>query len=89
MIKRHLDNTTNTPFIDLMHGERLDAIRLEEALLARIDVAQADVHQLVRSERGLHPCEGGDRLTEPEQEGERHAVDVTCESGVSERGRRR
>lgn len=48
MVERHLDDAADAPLVDLVHRERLDAVLLEQAFLARVDVAQADIHELVR-----------------------------------------
>ena len=78
VVERHLDDAPDAVLVDLVHAERLDAVLLEDAALAVVDVAQADVHEPVRLEHRLHPCELVDFGAYAEQEGERHAVDVAC-----------
>lgn len=77
MVQRLLHDRADAKRIDLVHAERLDAVLAQEPLLARVDVAQADVHEPVGREARLHPCVLCDgRLVEPEEEGDGHAVDV-------------
>ena len=78
VVQSQLNDLADTVLVDLMHAERLDAVLLEDAALALVDVAQADVHEAVRLEQRLHPCEFLYLGPEAEQEGERHAVDVPC-----------
>ena len=56
----------------------VDQIREEDTLLARVHVAQADVDDARGREAGLNPGEGLDGPAEAEEEGDGHAVDVTC-----------
>ena len=76
MVERHLDDAPDAVLVDLVHRERLDAVLAQDALLARVDVAQADVHDALGRQDGLDPAELWDGLAEPEEEGDGHAVDV-------------
>jgi hypothetical protein len=75
-VEGHLDDPADAVAVDVGHAERLDAVLAEDLLLAGVDVAEADVHDPVRPERGLDPRELGDLLAEAEEEGDGHAVDV-------------
>ncbi len=77
VVERHVDDAPDPVLVDLVHRERLDAVVLEDALLARVDVAQADVHDVRGLEHGLDPVELRHGLAEPEQEGDGHAMDVS------------
>lgn len=82
VVEGELDDTPDAVLVDVVHAERLDAVLLEDGLLARIDVAQADVDDAVgrepRGRRGDPGVFGDDGVVEPEEEGDRHAVDVPC-----------
>lgn len=82
VVERESDNASDTQLINFMHAESLDAERLDQDLLARIDVAQADVHDAVGGEpwrgRGDPGEFGEDGVVDSEQKGEGHAVHVPC-----------
>ena len=77
VIQCHLDDLPDTVFVDFVHAERLDAIFLQDAFFARVNIAQTDVDNAVGSEGGLDPCEFGDFGADAEEEGDGHAVDVS------------
>lgn len=84
---RKRTNETPVP-IYVEHAESLDAVLAENSLLARVHVAQADVHELLHVDEvvRLQPAEvlGLLLLGEARQEADRHPVDV---AGAARLGR--
>src|SRR4030095_3333429 len=66
-------------FIDVAHVEHFQSLLVHEALLARIDAADADLTDPPRADRGDASADF-DQLarTEPAQTGDRHAVQVAA-----------
>ena len=87
MVERHLDDAPDAVLVDLVHAVCLDAVLLEDAALALVDVTKADVHEPVWLEERLHPRELVYLGPDPKQEREGHTVDVPYESTMrGERG---
>lgn len=77
VVKGHVDDAPDTILVYFVHGEGFDAVLLEDALLARVDVAQTNVDDAVRLEDGLDPAELWHGFTDAEKEGHGHTVDVS------------
>jgi len=54
-MKRKLAYLSDTVLVDLVHGEGLDLILLQDLPLSRVDVSKTDVNDLGGSEAGLDP----------------------------------
>lgn len=66
VVERHLDDRADPVPVYLVHAERAYAALAQEALFARVDVAQADVDDAVGGQARFDPAELGDGLLEPE-----------------------
>nr|POE93675.1 hypothetical protein CFP56_19687 [Quercus suber] len=79
----HVHDAADAVAVDVVHAEGADAVLAQQPLLAAVDVAQADVHELGGGDvvQGrVEPAEGriGGVGREAGEEGERHAVDVAA-----------
>jgi len=84
--ERHVHDLADAVAVDVVHAERLDAVLAQDLLLAAVDVAQADVHDLLDADAVLvrDPAERRVGLVAREagEEGDGHAVDVAAVGGL-------
>src|SRR5258705_377143 len=81
-VQSHLDDPSNTVFINLMHAEGFDLMLLQDAFLGGIDVPQTNIHEPVSPKHGFYPGELRLVSCDAKEEGQRHAVDTSCGTEV-------
>ena len=83
--ERHVHDLANAMTVNIVHAERLDAVLAQDLLLTAVDVAQADVHDLLDADAVLvlDPAEGRVGLVgrKAREESHGHAVDVAAVGG--------
>lgn len=55
MVKGHLDDLPDAVSVNVVHAEGFDLVLAQDALFARVDVAQPDVHEPFSLQERLHP----------------------------------
>lgn len=82
MLNGHLDNLGNAVLVNLVHREGLDAVLLQDLLLASVNIAETNVDKTVGGEAGLDPGELLDLASNSKQEGDGASVDVATLGGL-------
>lgn len=82
MFNGHLNNLGNAVLVNLVHGEGLDAVLLQELLLASVNITETNVDNTVGGEAGLDPGELLDLASNSKQEGDGASVDVATLGGL-------
>ena len=77
VVQRHFHHSPDPVLVHLVHRVRHNAVLSQDAFLARVDVAQTDVHDALGGEHRLDPTELGNGLAKSEEEGDGHAVNVS------------
>ena len=81
VVQSQLNDLADTVLVDLMHRESLDTVFLKDLPLASIDITKTDVDESVGGKITVDPLILGNRLVKAQQEGNRHAMDVTGVGG--------
>jgi hypothetical protein len=89
VVQRHLDDLTDAVLVDLVHGECLNVVLLQDLLLAGVDISKTDVDDRLRVEAGREPV-GKDRLVgsgQAKATRRRREEESMCEKPVGDENR--